>query len=127
MSEALSNGILVEVESEYVPEQSDPQNQAYLFTYHITITNQSFESIQLISRHWIITDGDGKVEEVQGPGVVGEQPVLEPGETFEYSSFCPLKTPMGTMKGSYQMQAESGESFEAEIAEFSLKPSYTLH
>lgn len=127
MSKAVTKGIRIEVESEYIPEQSDPQNQYYFFSYHISISNEGTQTAQLISRHWIITDGDGKIEEVEGPGVVGEQPVLEPGDSFEYSSFCPIKTPMGTMKGTYQMKLSSGDTFEAEIAEFSLKTEYTLH
>jgi ApaG protein len=127
MSEAVTRGIRVQVDSEYLPEQSDPQNQYYFFSYHITITNEGRETVQLLHRHWIIKDGDGKIEEVKGPGVVGEQPVLEPGEAFDYTSFCPLHTPMGSMKGTYLMKTESGESFDADIGEFKLKPSYTLH
>jgi ApaG protein len=127
MSEAKTRGILVEIKSEYVPERSDPQNQYYYFAYHVHIANEGAQTAQLVSRHWIITDADGNIEEVKGPGVVGEQPVLEPGESFEYTSACPLKTPMGNMRGTYQMVTEGGESFDAEIAEFKLHPSYTLH
>jgi len=127
MSEATTKGIRIKVESEYLPDRSDPQNQFYYFAYHVTISNDGAETAQLISRHWTITDGDGNVEEVKGPGVVGEQPVLEPGESFEYSSACPLKTPMGSMVGTYQMKLENGKFFDAQIAEFHLKPAYTLH
>ncbi len=127
MSEAMTHGILVEVESEYLPERSDPQNNYYFFSYHVKISNRGDRTAQLISRHWIITDGEGHVEEVKGPGVIGEQPVLEPGETFEYTSACPLKTPQGSMRGTYHMVLEGGGSFDAEIAEFELKPAYTLH
>jgi len=127
MSEALTRGIRIRVESEYLPERSDPQNQFYYFAYHVTISNEGAETAQLISRHWTITDGDGHVEEVKGPGVVGEQPVLEPGDNFKYTSACPLKTPMGSMVGTYQMRLETGKFFDAKIAEFHLQPSYTLH
>jgi ApaG protein len=127
MSEVVTRGIRIQVESEYVPEQSDPQNQFYFFSYHIKIRNEGMQTVQLVTRHWLITDGDGKVEEVKGPGVVGEQPILAPGESFEYSSFCPLKTPMGSMKGTYQMRTDDGSLFDAEIAEFQLKTKYTLH
>lgn len=127
MSQAITRGIRVEVASEYLPERSDPQTQYYFFSYHVKITNEGQQVAQLISRHWTITDGDGHVEEVRGPGVVGEQPVLRPGESFEYTSACPLKTPMGNMQGTYQMILENGERFDAEIAQFDLAPSYTLH
>jgi ApaG protein len=127
MSTAVTRGIRVEVKSEYLPERSDPQTQFYFFAYHVKISNEGNQSAQLLSRHWIITDGDGNVEEVKGPGVVGEQPNLEPGDSFEYTSACPLKTPMGNMHGTYQMALENGEKFDAEIAQFELAPSYTLH
>ncbi len=127
MSEATTKGIQVKVESEYIPERSDPQNQFYFFAYHVTITNQGNDTAQLVSRHWTITDGNGVVEEVKGPGVVGEQPVLDPGDSFEYTSACPLKTPMGRMVGTYQMKLGNGKTFDAEIAEFKLEPAYTLH
>lgn len=126
-SEALTRGIRINVECEYVPEQSDPQNQFYFFAYHIHISNEGAETVQLLNRHWIITDGDGNVEEVKGPGVIGEQPILEPGDTHRYTSCCPLKTPMGSMKGSYDMILENGEHFDAEVAEFPLETQYTLH
>jgi ApaG protein len=119
-SEARTRGILVQVESSYLPERSQPMQNRWFFDYRVRITNQGQEVVQLISRHWIITDANGRVEEVVGPGVVGEQPVLRPGESFEYTSFCPLGTPFGTMEGSYQMTTDDGESFDADIATFEL-------
>ncbi len=119
-SEATTRGVKVQVEASYVPERSDPLGSRWFFAYRIRIANVGDEVVQLISRHWIITDAHGNVEEVKGPGVVGEQPVLEPGESFDYTSFCPLTTPFGTMRGSYQMTTESGEKFDAEIAQFTL-------
>jgi len=119
-SHARTRGILVEVESNYVPERSEPLRRRWFFAYHIRIANQSDEVVQLISRQWIITDAHGEVEEVVGPGVVGEQPTLAPGEAFDYTSFCPLPTPFGTMRGSYQMVTRDGEAFEVEIATFEL-------
>ncbi len=117
-SEATTRGITVSVRSRHLPERSEPGR--WLFTYRIRIANGSDETVQLMARHWIITDAAGRVEEVRGPGVVGQQPVLAPGESFEYSSFCPLPTPFGTMEGSYQMVAASGEPFEIVIAPFTL-------
>jgi ApaG protein len=104
----------------YVPERSSPPQAHYFFAYHVRIANEGDETVQLVSRHWIITDGDGHEEQVKGPGVVGEQPVLAPGESFEYTSFCPLRTPIGAMRGTYQMVTPSGEQFDATIAPFSL-------
>lgn len=104
----------------YVPSRSEPENDAYFFAYRVRIANLGDERVQLRSRRWIITDGDGRVQEVQGEGVVGEQPTLEPGETFEYTSACPLGTCVGTMQGAYTMFVESGDSFDAEIAPFTL-------
>jgi ApaG protein len=120
MSEATTRGVRVRVESSYVPERSSPREGRYFFAYRVRIANVGEETVQLVSRHWVITDGDGRVEHVQGPGVVGEQPVLEPGESFEYTSFCPLPTPIGSMHGTYQMVAAGGSRFDAEIAPFSL-------
>lgn len=118
MSDTTTRGIRVQVESEFLADRSD--HDVYYFAYHVRISNAGDEAAQLVSREWIITDGDGNVERVQGPGVVGEFPRLEPGEAFEYTSFCPLPTSMGTMHGSYTMRARSGETFEAEIAPFTL-------
>jgi ApaG protein len=119
-SQARTRGILVEVESSFVPERSEPLRRMWFFAYRIRIANQGDQVVQLLSRHWIITDAHGEVEEVSGPGVVGEQPVLKPGEAFQYSSFCPLPTPFGSMRGSYQMVTRDGESFDVEIAPFEL-------
>jgi ApaG protein len=126
-SEATTRGIAVRVRSRYVPEQSDPDEGTWLFAYTVVISNTSEHVVQLVSRHWIITDANGHVEEVRGPGVVGAQPVLRPGESFEYTSACPLRTTFGTMHGSYQMIEESGETFDAEIAAFSLSMPYAVN
>ncbi len=127
MSEATTRGIRVEVEGFYEPERSNPTNGEYFFSYHVCISNLGDEGAQLLSRVWVITDGDGKEQIVQGPGVVGEQPMLEPGERFEYTSFCPLATPVGAMRGTYRMRTRAGEQFDAEIASFSLTAPYALN
>jgi len=127
MSEAVTNGIRVEVLSRHSPENSRPQQGEWVFEYTVRITNQGLETVQLVSRHWIITDGAEHTEEVRGPGVVGEQPVLAPGESFKYSSWCPLKTPSGMMHGTYQMVGTGGKQFDIEIAPFGLKAKYTVH
>jgi ApaG protein len=126
-SEAVTNNVRVEVESRYSPEHSHLFQDRWLFQYTIRITNEGGETVQLLSRHWIITDAADRTEEVKGPGVVGKQPVLEPGESFEYSSWCPLKTSTGVMRGSYRMVSEHGHQFDIEIAPFSLKARYTVH
>jgi ApaG protein len=111
-----------------VEERSQPLQGEYFFAYTIQIENEGSETVQLLSRHWIITDAEGHEEEVQGPGVVGEQPILAPGQSFEYTSACPLATPFGSMRGTYQMIAgESGDKFDAEIAPFSLSEPYSIH
>jgi ApaG protein len=120
MSDTTTRGIRIQVESIYVEERSDPQESYYFFAYHVVISNVGQETAQLMSREWIITDSDGNVERVQGDGVVGEQPLLGPGQVFEYTSFCPLRTSMGSMQGSYLMRPAAGESFRAEIAPFTL-------
>jgi ApaG protein len=127
MSDAVTNQIRVEVLSRYAPENSRPLEDEWVFQYTVRITNQGPETVQLVSRHWIITDAAEHVEEVRGPGVVGEQPVLAPGESFKYSSWCPLKTPMGMMRGAYQMARPDGSQFDIEIAPFALKARYTIH
>lgn len=127
MSEAVTNNIRVEVMSKYSPENSRPVQNNWIFQYTVRITNQGPETVQLISRHWIITDGLERSEEVKGPGVVGQQPVLAPGESFKYSSWCPLKTAMGTMRGTYQMARTGGSQFDIEIAPFALRAPYTVH
>lgn len=119
-SEALTRGIHVEVQSLFVPERSAPDAGEWFFAYRVRITNRGSETARLVSRHWVIIDARGRVEEVRGPGVVGEQPMLRPGETFEYTSACPLRTPHGTMHGSYQMVSAGGVQFDAEIAPFAL-------
>jgi ApaG protein len=126
-SRALTRGVLVEVVSRYLPERSRPQDHLYVFAYTIRITNQGDRRVQLVSRRWIITDANGRVEEVSGPGVVGEQPVLGPGESFTYTSGCPLPTPFGSMRGTYQMVGPDEEWFDVEIAEFALREPYSVH
>jgi ApaG protein len=126
-SEAITRAIRVAVSAEYAPDKSQPSQQQWFFLYTITITNEGHDTVQLISRHWIITDGRGHVEEVTGPGVVGQQPVLRPGEAFTYTSGCPLSTPFGIMEGTYQMTSHSGESFDVKIAPFTLSEPYTVH
>ena len=123
-SEVTTRNIRVRVQAQYDPSRSNPQLNQWFFLYTVTIANQGHETAQLISRHWIITDGIGKVEEVRGLGVVGEQPVLEPGQSFEYTSGCPLTTPFGTMHGTYQMVNQAAEKFDIEIAPFTLTESY---
>jgi ApaG protein len=120
MYKAVTQGIRVCVVPRYVEEESQPMRGKYFFAYTVEITNMSTERVQLRSRHWRIIDGDGNIQEVKGAGVVGEQPVLGPGETFKYTSGCPLTTPDGTMEGTYTMVSASGESFRAEIPAFSL-------
>lgn len=113
--------------SRFLPEQSDLSANRYVFAYHITIRNRSEQTVQQLTRHWIITDAEENVQEVRGEGVIGQQPVLRPGETFEYTSGCSIATPVGTMKGSYFMQADDGRQFDAPIAEFTLAMPRTLH
>ena len=127
ISDAVTQGVRVEVLSRHSPEHSRPDQDEWIFQYTVRITNQGSEPVQLLSRHWIITDALEHTEEVQGPGVVGEQPVLAPGESFKYSSWCPLKTPMGMMHGTYQMVRADGSQFDIEIAPFALKARYTVN
>lgn len=117
----------VSVETAFIADQSDVEQNRYVFSYSITITNTGTVPAQLISRHWIITDANDNVQEVRGLGVVGVQPLLKPGEHFEYSSGTVLNTPVGTMRGSYHMTAEDGEQFDAEIAPFTLSMPRVLH
>ena len=126
-SESVTRGIRIAVRSRYVPERSRPMMNEFFFAYTIRISNEGRERVQLMSRAWLIEDAEGHVEEVRGPGVVGEQPVLAPGEAFEYTSACPLGTPFGSMRGSYQMVTEGGERFDAEIARFHLAEPYSIH
>ena len=126
-SEAVTNNVRVEVESQYAPEHSQPFDNQWFFYYTIRITNNGNTAAQLVSRHWIITDADNQVQEVRGMGVVGEQPVLKPGDTFEYSSGSSIPPAVGTMRGSYQLVAEDGTRFEASIPEFTLSVPRILH
>lgn len=126
-SEAITRGVRVRVESEYAPDRSQPTRSQWFFLYTVTISNEGSDTLQLLTRHWIITDGTGRVEEVRGPGVVGKQPTLRPGESFEYTSGCDLRTPFGVMEGSYQMLSEDGERFDVRIAPFTLSEPYTVH
>ena len=119
-STTVTRGINIHVEPRYNPKESNPTANVYLYSYTITIKNDGKDVVQLMSRHWIITDGFNEVRHVRGPGVVGEQPVLNPGESFTYTSFCPLPTPTGTMKGSFQMRGSDSKNFDAEIQEFKL-------
>jgi len=127
MAEAKKYEMAVAVATQYVAEQSDPAIDRHVFSYTITISNSGTVPAQLISRHWVITDADGQVQEVRGLGVVGHQPLLAPGQSFEYTSGCQLATPVGTMKGSYQMTAEDGTQFEAPVEEFVLSMPRVLH
>ena len=126
-SSAETDGVLVQVQSQYLDEQSHPASRRYVFAYTITITNNGHEVVQLRSRRWIITNSLGEVEEVEGPGVVGEQPVLSPGESFRYTSGAILPTERGTMHGTYQMHRADGAQFDATIAPFLLERPYSLN
>lgn len=126
-STAVTNGVRIAVRSKYVPEQSSPSNQRYVFAYTVRIRNEGKESVQLRSRHWIITDSTGATEEVRGEGVVGEQPVLNPGGQFEYVSAAVLKSARGEMRGSYEMVSWNGSTFDAEIAPFLLALPFSLN
>jgi ApaG protein len=124
---AVTRGVRVQVECVYNPERSNPRERHWFFVYRVTITNEGDETVQLVSRRWEITDGDNHMEEVQGPGVVGKKPVLAPGQSFTYSSGCPLPTPFGMMEGTYQMVSSSGERFDVKIPAFALTEPYTAH
>jgi ApaG protein len=126
MSDAITDGIRVEVLAQHSPESKHPTHE-WVFRYTVRITNQGTDTVQLLSRHWIITDALEHTEEVKGPGVIGEQPVLAPGESFKYSSWCPLRTPTGMMHGTYHMARMNGEHFDIEIAPFGLRARYTVH
>ncbi|MED5565708.1 MAG: Co2+/Mg2+ efflux protein ApaG [Pseudomonadota bacterium] len=120
MNSATTGGITVLVETAYIEKDSDPDNQYFVWAYHIKIENNSADTVQLMSRHWMITDALGRQKEVRGAGVVGEQPVLAPGASFSYSSGTPLQTPSGFMRGTYAMRADNGREFDIEIPAFSL-------
>jgi ApaG protein len=127
MADSKKYEITVTAQSVFIPEQSDEQADRYVFAYTITITNTGNVPAQLISRHWTIRDAENQVQEVKGLGVVGEQPLLQPGESFEYTSGSSIATPVGTMRGTYQMVADDGTKFEAEIPEFTLSMPRVLH
>ena len=127
MAEGKKYEINIRVTTNYLEDQSDPASDRYVFSYTINIANVGTVAAQLISRHWIITDADNVTQEVKGLGVVGEQPLLRPGESFEYTSGTAMATPVGTMRGSYQMAAEDGNKFEAEIPQFTLSMPRVLH
>lgn len=127
MAESKKYEITVVPQAAYLAEQSDPSRNQYAFAYTITLTNTGSVPAQLLSRHWIITDSDHHVQEVKGLGVVGQQPLLKPGESFEYTSGCRLATPRGSMQGSYEMWRDDGRKFDVEIASFALEMPHTLH
>jgi ApaG protein len=124
-SEATTRNIRVRVRAQYDSRRSNPQQSQWFFLYTVNITNEGQDTVQLVSRHWVITDGMGEVEEVRGPGVVGNQPVLKPGKSFEYTSACPLSTPFGSMHGTYHMINQGDEQFDIEIAPFTLTEPYS--
>lgn len=125
-SDTVTQGVRVQVMAQYSPEQSQPLQNQWFFLYTVQVSNKGHEAVQLISRHWIITDADHHVKEVRGLGVVGKQPVLDPGESFQYTSGCPLSTPFGSMRGTYQMLKLNGERFDVEIGSFALTEPYTV-
>ncbi len=120
-SEAITHNVRVRVNSQYVPERSAPPRHQWFFAYRIRIANEGRQAVQLLARHWVITDANGHEEEVEGEGVVGEQPVIEPGAAFEYTSGCPLGTPFGSMRGEYRMVSRVGEQFQVTIPPFVLR------
>lgn len=126
-SEATTEGVTVHVRARYSPEHSDPAQSSWFFLYTISIANGGEAPVQLLSRHWIIKDGTGHVEEVRGPGVVGEQPELESGDSFEYTSGCPLETPFGSMEGTFEMMRKDSTTFAARVARFELREPRALH
>ena len=125
-SDTVTQGVRVQVMAQYSPEQSQPLQNQWFFLYTVQVSNEGTETVQLISRHWIITDADHQVKEVRGPGVVGKQPVLDPGESFQYTSGCPLSTPFGSMRGTYQMLKRDGVRFDVDIGPFALTEPYTV-
>jgi ApaG protein len=127
MPTAVTQGVRVTVESAYLEDRSSPEENTYAFAYTVTIENEGGTRVQLRRRHWIITDGDGKVEEVEGPGVVGEQPVLDPGDAHSYTSGAVIRTPVGSMEGTYEMHEAGGRVFKAQIPRFPLHMPGVLH
>ncbi|MCG6933141.1 MAG: Co2+/Mg2+ efflux protein ApaG [Gallionella sp.] len=127
MEDINQHGVVIQTQVNYLPDQSDESGNRFVFSYTITITNLGQSSAKLISRHWIITDANNHVQEVRGQGVVGEQPLLKPNQSFEYTSGTVLTTQVGTMRGSYQMQADDGKQFDVEIPQFVLSVPRVLH
>lgn len=127
MTDKNPNNFDVKVETAYIPSESDPDNARYIFAYTITIMNKGEVPAQLLNRHWVITDSNGKVQEVKGEGVVGEQPHIPPGQGFQYTSGTMLETPFGVMQGTYEMVSDSGQSFNAEVKPFRLATPQVLH
>lgn len=127
MSNTVTNGIRIIVTPEYVPRRSNPTKPIYLFAYHIKIINESKENIQLLNRYWHITDSKGNVEEIRGPGVIGKKPRLISGESFEYTSYCPLSTEFGVMHGTFQMVRDDGSAFDANITPFKLAIPFSIN
>ena len=123
----MKNNIEILATPDYLPERSDPIKSYYFFSYQIKIVNRSVETIQLLSRYWHIVDGQGRAEDIYGPGVVGKTPILKPNDLFEYTSFCPLPTPLGFMEGSYRMLDESGKEFDVPIERFQLVAPQVLN
>jgi ApaG protein len=119
-SSTVTDGIAIRVEPTYMADHSDPQAGRYIFAYSIQIANESDRTVKLVSRHWIVVDADARRHDVEGEGVVGRQPTIHPGESFEYSSWCPLNTPWGTMEGRYRLQPDEGDVIDAPIARFYL-------
>jgi ApaG protein len=126
-SEAVTRDVRIRVSPRYAAEHSHPPSNRWFFLYTVQIVNEGAETVRLVSRRWLITDATGHIEEIRGPGVVGQEPVLEPGHSFEYTSGTPLATPYGTMRGSYEMLTAGGDRFDAEIATFELRGPYTVH
>ncbi|MCK6506545.1 Co2+/Mg2+ efflux protein ApaG [Myxococcota bacterium] len=126
-SDTVTRGVRVQVQPEFLPDQSSPEDKLWVHAYHVTITNEGADTVQLVSRHWVITNADGKEEHVRGPGVVGFQPVLAPGESFQYSSGCPLDTAVGSMHGSFQMIDRGGARFDAAVGPFTLAEPFALN
>ncbi len=127
MPSSVTNGVRIDVDAFYLPDQSDPVTDRYVFAYRVRITNESGGAVQLMRRHWYIDDRTGEIREVEGEGVVGEQPVMDPGESHEYTSGAVLGAPLGSMRGSYEMHRDDGSIFEAEIPCFDLEMPRTLH
>ncbi len=125
-SDVTTEGIRVGATAFFLPEHSDPEEDRYFFGYTVVIANHSDQPVQLLSRHWLIIDSHGRREEVRGPGVVGHKPRLDPGQAFKYQSFCPLKTPWGTMEGTYQMRRDNGELFDVRIGRFYLTTPHSM-